>query len=261
MSDETVEAAIETRMRTALTAAAYVVEAQLRRLQQHRDEQTAATGQRARELAGRYDAERAAARAQLAVVRQPQWWDHADPTQVSTAWQTATAWRDVDPIARHAGEIIDRELRTRYGAAAGDWLDQFAAVHAARVEASHTAVDAAAANAVLNGAVLDEAGPVDVETARQVAEHAQLLADAADGHLAVLEGDLPPWDSDARRQELVAAMQHAAVPEDAQEAALVADLGRGTPPAAAAAAAGKKATGARTGKRLRQRARQAGVSR
>lgn len=99
----------------AMTAAARMGETMARlREQQARDAQ-ARSEQAARELGERSRAEREAARAYLARVQQPDWWDSASAHEVTKAYETARAWRDVDPEADRAERRIIDEVRTRYG--------------------------------------------------------------------------------------------------------------------------------------------------
>ncbi|MEF2978146.1 hypothetical protein [Subtercola sp. YIM 133946] len=73
----------------------------------------------ARELAARFDAERAAARAELVVVDQPSWWDNAATTDIARVAETAQTWRGLDDHAAAAAETISQEVRERYGVDVG----------------------------------------------------------------------------------------------------------------------------------------------
>lgn len=117
MADESdgVEEVFEAALRVALTVAGRVAEQAARAREQAARDAQAASGQQGRELQTRLDAERSAARAQLAVTERPQWWAAAEPDQVAGAWQTARAWQDLDPDARVAADRIRTEVRDRYG--------------------------------------------------------------------------------------------------------------------------------------------------
>ncbi|RFA06423.1 hypothetical protein B7R54_18750 [Subtercola boreus] len=69
----------------------------------------------ARELASRFDAERAAARAELVVVDQPTWWENASRADVARVAETAQTWRGLDDRAAAAADTIGREVQERYG--------------------------------------------------------------------------------------------------------------------------------------------------
>ncbi|NAZ84624.1 hypothetical protein [Kineococcus indalonis] len=63
----------------------------------------------------RLDAERAAMRAQLSSIEQGAWWERAGAGDIASAYQLATAWRDVDGQAGAAHQRIAGEVRERYG--------------------------------------------------------------------------------------------------------------------------------------------------
>ena len=117
MSEEEADGVNEAMLastRVALTAGGLVAERAMRAREQARREAEAVSRQETRELEGRLDAERAAARASLAPVRDGEWWDRARPDDIGLAWETANAWKDIDPDAnRTVGHMRD-ELRRRY---------------------------------------------------------------------------------------------------------------------------------------------------
>jgi len=102
-------------LRVAITAAGAVAEhlARVRaeRVRQVTAENTAAT----RAMATRLGAERAAARAQLALVDREEWWRNGRVRDIADAWETAQLWRQVEPEAERAAATIIREVRDRYG--------------------------------------------------------------------------------------------------------------------------------------------------
>ena len=104
----------ESTARVAMTAAGLLAERMARARQQAQHDAQAASEQQARELQTRLDAERGAARASLAPVQRDEWWDNASAEDIGDAWQTANAWRDVDPEADGATGRIRDELRGRY---------------------------------------------------------------------------------------------------------------------------------------------------
>ena len=105
MSEEDggVEESINSSARIALTVAIQLGEKLARAYQeamreaQHRDAVVA------RELAARFDAERASARQAVNVVNDPQWWDKASLRDVACVAETAAAWKSMDPQVRPCG--------------------------------------------------------------------------------------------------------------------------------------------------------------
>lgn len=69
----------------------------------------------AKEMSARFDAERGAARAELRVIEQPEWWDRATPQDVARVIETAETWKGLDDSAARAAERIEHEVRARYG--------------------------------------------------------------------------------------------------------------------------------------------------
>src|SRR3954453_17905152 len=84
----------------SLTAAAHVAEQLARSREQAARDARAAGEHEARQLQVRLDAERSAARAVLAPVAREEWWQRADIDAIARAWETAEAWRELDPDAR-----------------------------------------------------------------------------------------------------------------------------------------------------------------
>uniref|UniRef100_UPI0032164DEE hypothetical protein n=1 Tax=uncultured Arthrobacter sp. TaxID=114050 RepID=UPI0032164DEE len=110
-----IEEAIEGMSRVGLTVAGRLGEQLARTREQELRRAQAAEEQHARELQARFDAERAAARAQLAPVLDNRWWDTANGRDIERVHETATAWKDHDPAARDAAEIIRDQMQRRYG--------------------------------------------------------------------------------------------------------------------------------------------------
>ena len=96
------EDAVDGAMRTGLMVASRIGEQLVRMREQEQRTIAAAEEQRARELQERFDAQRAAARAQLAPVSREDWWDKATPEIIQPAHQTATAWKAYDSEAFQA---------------------------------------------------------------------------------------------------------------------------------------------------------------
>ena len=117
MAEETdgVGETFDDSLRIALTIASQFGE-RIARLREHLARQReASASQEARELDARFEAERGAARASLAPVVQPEWWNQASPEDIAGVHETATAWRDFDDVARDAGDTIKHEVQERYG--------------------------------------------------------------------------------------------------------------------------------------------------
>ncbi|MCM6761220.1 hypothetical protein NB037_02200 [Rathayibacter sp. ZW T2_19] len=69
----------------------------------------------ARELSTRFEAERSVARAQLDVLNQPEWWNNATIPDIARLAETATEWKDFEPAAAAASDVIAREVQERHG--------------------------------------------------------------------------------------------------------------------------------------------------
>ena len=110
-----IEEAIEGMSRVGLTVAGRLGEQLARAREQELRRAQAAEEQQARELQSRFDAERAAARAQLAPVMDNRWWDTANGRDIERVHEAATAWKDHDPAARDAAEVIRDQVQRRYG--------------------------------------------------------------------------------------------------------------------------------------------------
>ncbi|MHA7177954.1 hypothetical protein ACX80D_15015 [Arthrobacter sp. Sr24] len=110
-----IEEAIEGMSRVGMTVAGRLGEQLARARETALRRAQAAEEQQGRELQARFDAERAAARAQLAPVMDNRWWDNASTKDIERAHETATAWKDHDPTARNAADTIRDQVQRRYG--------------------------------------------------------------------------------------------------------------------------------------------------
>ena len=117
MAEETdgVGETFDDSLRVALTMASQFGERISRLREQMSRMREASAQQEYRELEARFEAERGAARASLAPVRQAEWWNTAGGADIAQAHETATVWRDHDDAAREAGDTIRLEVRQRYG--------------------------------------------------------------------------------------------------------------------------------------------------
>lgn len=117
--DETLQGVTQVAMTTAARMGEQFARA---REQQARDAQSQSE-QAAREVGARFTAELEGARASLAPVHRNEWWDSASARDVTTAYETASAWKDVDPEAMRAEQRIVDQVRTRYGVDIGQGTD------------------------------------------------------------------------------------------------------------------------------------------
>lgn len=110
-----IEEAIEGMSRVGMTVAGRLGEQLARAHETSLRRAQAAEEQQGRELQARFDAERSAARAQLAPVMDSRWWETASGRDIERVHETATAWKDHDPAARNAADTIRDQVQRRYG--------------------------------------------------------------------------------------------------------------------------------------------------
>ncbi len=228
-----IEEAIEGMSRVGLTVAGRLGEQLARAREQELRRAQAAEEQQAREFQARFDAERAAARAQLAPVMDNRWWDTASARDVERVHETATAWKDHDPAARDAAEIFRDQVQRRYGldvdnlgADEASVAEALTKVERDREQAEKERHTGREENAQA-GQLLAEADREDRDREQDVTEENQRPRSLAE------EAGLK-YDSAERRQELAASLE--GVPDrEAVQARLSADQDQGTPPSAAVA--------------------------
>jgi hypothetical protein len=230
-----IEEAIEGMSRIGLTVAGRLGEQLARTHEQELRRAQAAEEQQARELQARFDAERAAARAQLAPVMDNRWWDTASGRDIERVHETATAWKDHDPAAHDAAEVIRDQVQRRYG-----------------LDVDNLGADEASVAEALAKAERDrEQAEQERRAGRdETAQAVQLLAQADREDRArqqdVTEENQSPaalaeqagikHDSAERRQALAASLESVA-DREAVQARLSADQDQATPPTAAVAKA------------------------
>lgn len=107
--------AAEQILRTALTAAAQLAERLAQARTQSQREAAARGDREAGDLAGRVEAERRAADAQLTRTRDPRWIATATAGEVTDAYATARQWAGTDPAAERDAQRILDQIRTRHG--------------------------------------------------------------------------------------------------------------------------------------------------
>lgn len=104
----------EGNLRQALMGAAQLARSATQARQAAAERATRRDLEEARQLQAQLDAQRVAARAELAPVHESSWWDQAQVRDVARAYETAVTFRDEDQAARDAESRIRQELRERY---------------------------------------------------------------------------------------------------------------------------------------------------
>lgn len=239
--------AIEGQVRVAITAAGRMGELIARAREEAARRAQAASEQDARELASRFEAEKATARADLATVYRSEWWDRATPDQIGSAYTTARAWAGEDVEAVRAEQRIRDELRARYGVdadnAGGDPVAVREAVERAERERSQSDEQRrrATAEEIEAAALLRhaEAADRDAEDRRTAAEHTpdvdeqeRLLSAAAEHEKradAARSEAQPRYDSAERRAATAHALEQQGIGHEAVAAKMRADVSQAKP--------------------------------
>jgi colicin import membrane protein len=215
--------AVDGAMRTGLMVASRIGEQLARMREEEQRTIAAAEEQRARQLQERFDAQRAAARAQLAPVARDDWWDKATPEMIERVHETATAWKTYDPDAAQAAERIRDQVQRRYGIDVNNTGADEASVSEALTRAQHARGQAGTERTKASAARTDEV----------VAGAAVAGANRQDRSTQTAQGE-PVWDSAERRQQLAESLEGKG-DREAVNSRLLADKHQGTPPAAAIA--------------------------
>lgn len=231
------EDAVDGAMRTGLMVAARIGEQLARMREQEQCTIAAAEERRARELQERFDAQRAAARAQLAPVGRDDWWDKATPEMIERVHETATAWTGYDPEAAQAAGKIREQVQGRYGIDVNNTGADEASVSAALALAQRARLEAESERTKSSAARTDEV----------VAGVAVAGANRQDRAGRIVSG----WDTAERRQQLAESLDGKG-DREAVNARLLADKHQGTHPAAAVA---QKPLLAKTSKMAKQSGR------
>jgi colicin import membrane protein len=226
-----IEEAIEGMSRIGLTVAARLGEQLARAREQELRRAQAAEEQQARELQARFEAERAAARAQLAPVMDNRWWDTATGRDIERAHEAATAWKDHDPAARDAAGAIRDQVQHRYGLDIDNLGADEAAVAAALAKAEQ---DRDQAEQERRAGRDENAQAVQLlaEADREDRDQEQDVTEENQRPEALAEEAGLKYDSAERRQELAASLEGVA-DREAVQARLSADQDQATPPTAA----------------------------
>lgn len=225
-----VEEIVTQGMRVAITAAARTGEAMMRHRQAESQRAATESQARAQELQERLDAEMLAARSAYRRVDDPAWWASASPQDVAKAYETATAWHDVDEEAARVQARIEAEVLERYG------------------------VDLDTTD--------DVATTLEERTASPVQERQDSSVDAAVYVAAAERADAEPvWDSRERREETARELSAEIKDERAVEAKMRADVAQAYPAAEAVRNSEVRGTKARPSRGAGQRQRQRGLDR
>jgi hypothetical protein len=215
------EDAVDGAMRTGLMVASRIGEQLARMREQDQRTIAAAEEHRARELQERFDAQRAAARAQLAPVGREDWWNKATPEMIERVHETATAWKAYDPEAAQASAKISDQVQSRYGIDVDNTGADEASVSAALARAQQARSEAESERTKASTARTDEAVAGAVVAGANRQDKTTQLAHAE-----------PAYDSPERRQQLAESLEG----KDDREAVnsrLLADKHQGAPATAA----------------------------
>lgn len=231
-----VEEAVEGMLRVGLTVAGRLGEQLARAREQELRRARAAEEQQARELQARFDAERAAARAQLAPVMDNRWWDTANGRDIERVHEAATAWKDHDPTARSAAEVIREQVHRRYGLDVDNLGADKASVAAAMAKAEQDREQAqeerraGSVEAALAVQMMAEADREDRDRQQDAYEENQRPEPLSEEEASL------KYDSAERRQELADSLEGLS-DREAVQARLSADQDQATPPSTAVAKA------------------------
>ena len=269
MVDETdgIEEAITGQIRVAVTAAAQVGQAIGRAREEALRRAATLDERQARELRSRLDAERAAARAEVAQVNRSEWWDNSTPEQIGRTYQVARAWQGEDSEISRAEQRMSDELRSRYGidvhdtGASPDDVRQLIRLQSERAErdrlqsdGERTRAAAEEAEALRLLAVADqedrradearaaaefEPDAEERERARHQAEQHERTADRA------REDGKTTYDSADRRSSTATELERRGIAQETVATRMRADVSQAKPATAAVAAGKTKAAKAR----------------
>lgn len=232
-----IEEAIEGISRVGLTVASRLGEQLARARETALRRSQAVEEQQTRELQARFDAERAGARAQLAPVMDNRWWDTASGRDIERVHETATAWKDHDPVARNAADTIREQVQRGYGLDVNNLGADESSVATALAKAERDREQAdnergtGQEETTQTAQLLAEANREDQDRQKATAEEnerAEVLREEAD----------LKYDSSERRAGLATSLDSVA-DREAVQARLSADQDQGTPPSAAVAKAFK----------------------
>ena len=197
----------EGNIRQQLMAAAQLARTATQARQDAAQRATRRDLEEARQLQAQLDAQRVAARAELAPVHESSWWDQAQVRDVARAYETAVTFRDEDQAARDAESRIRQELRERYDVEVLETGAVPAVVRAALVDRDTERAERderqaqARDNQDLAAGLVVGAEVLEVSADLADAEEAQDLRDLAAGLEDAVEHNAEmSWDSAVRRE-------------------------------------------------------------
>ncbi|QDG87084.1 hypothetical protein [Pseudarthrobacter sp. NIBRBAC000502770] len=215
--------AVDGAMRTGLMVASRIGEQLARMREEEQRNIAAAEEHRARQLQERFDAQHAAARAQLAPVPRDDWWDKATPEMIECVHETAMAWKAYDPEAAQASEKIREQVRSRYGIDVNNPGSDERSVSEALARAQQARSEAETERTKASAARTDEAAAGAAVASANRQDNAAHKAQAG-----------AAYDSPERRQQLAERLEGKG-DREAVNSRLVADKHQGTHPTAAVA--------------------------
>lgn len=260
-----IEESLEGVTRVAVTAGARLGEQLSQAIAQRARGLEARAATEARDLRDRFEAERAAAVAEVKQVHSPEFWNQNDPQRIGQTFATARAWSEFEPEARIAENRMKVELHERYGivtdALGGDpakvqeWVARLEAERLGRLAQEERRKEQEdRADAALT---LSEADRIDAQAAQAEAA-ARHEPDPADRDAAAtLAGELRAastenrsdsareYDSADRRAERAAELEGKQIDQETVATRMRADVSQGRP-AADAVLAGKAAKARKT---------------
>lgn len=194
-----IDEALTTTATVALTAAARAGEHLARGREQSQRDAQARAQQSGQQLAARLAAEQQAAAAYFATVSHPDYLEHASAADLANAHRQAAVWREIDPQAAHAEQLLAESHRQRFG--------------------THPAPTASSGEQATTVALVAGVGAADqaAQSRRQETAGQQ-------------QPDSPEWDSRERRQELADTLHRTVDNPTAVQARLTADTANAHPP-------------------------------
>lgn len=228
-----IDEAIEGITRVGLTVAGRLGEQLSRAREQTLRRAQTAEEQQARELQARFDAERAAARAQLAPVKDERWWNTATGRDIERVHETATAWKGHDPAARDTAQTIRDQVQKRYGLDVNNLGADEASVATAVAKAERDREQAENERGTAHDENTQATGLL-AEAEREDRDRQQDVTYENQRPEALRDEAGIKYDSAERRHELAASLDGIA-DKEAVQARLSADQDQGTPPSTAVA--------------------------
>ncbi|MHB9004288.1 MAG: hypothetical protein ACYC6C_09540 [Coriobacteriia bacterium] len=260
-----IEESLEGVTRVAVMAGARLGEQLSQAIAQRARELEARAVTEARDLRDRFEAERAAAVAEVKQVHSAEFWNQNDPQRIGQTFATARAWSDLEPEARSAENRMKVELHERYGivtdaldgdpAKVQEWVARLEAERLDRLAQEERRKEREdRADAALT---LSEADRLDAQAAQAEAA-AQHEPDLADRDAAATQaGELreastekrgdsaQEYDSADRRATRAAELEGKQIDQETVATRMRADVSQGRP-AADAVLAGKAAKARKT---------------